>query len=44
MAFDTITDKLIVMHSSQGIFEVDMKSRAKKQLVSENDVIGKNVR
>lgn len=44
LAFDTIGDNLIVMHSHHGVFEVDLKSGSKKQLVSEADVIGKAVR
>lgn len=44
MALDTIADNLIVMHSSDGIFKVDLKSGEKIQLVSESDVIGIDVR
>lgn len=44
LAFDTISDKLIVMHSSDGIFEVDLKSGSKKQLLSADTVIGDEVR
>lgn len=44
MAFDTIGDNLIVMHSFLGIFEVDLITGQKKQLVTESDVIGDEVR
>lgn len=44
MEFDTIGDNLIVMHSYSGVFEVDLKTGEKKQLVSEKDVIGDEVR
>lgn len=44
MAFDTIGDNIIVMHSYQGVFEVNLKSGKKKLLVSENNVIGVDVR
>lgn len=44
MAFDTIGDNLIVMHSLQGVFEVDLKTGKKNQLVSESDIIGNKVR
>lgn len=43
MAFDTIGDNLIVMHSYLGVFEVDLKTGGKKQLVSEENVIGVEV-
>ena len=41
--FDTISDSLIVMHSFQGIFQVDLKTGSKKQLVSEKEIIGVEV-
>lgn len=44
MAFDVLGDNLIVMHSSLGVFEVSLKTGAKKQLVSENEQIGVDVR
>jgi hypothetical protein len=44
MAFDTIGQNLIVMHSFEGVFEVDLMSGEKKQLVSEQDMIGVDVR
>lgn len=44
MAFDTTGNNLIVMHSSQGVFEVDLESGNKKLLVSVKDVIGQTVR
>ena len=43
MEFDTISDSLIVMHSFQGIFQVDLKTGSKKQLVSEKEIIGVEV-
>lgn len=44
MAFDTVGNNLIVMHSLHGVFEVDLKTGEKKQLVFEKDVIGDEVR
>lgn len=44
MAFDTIGNNLIVVHSYQGVFEVDLKTGEKNQLVSESVVIGDEVR
>lgn len=44
MAFDTITDSLIVMHSLEGIFQVDLKTGKKTQLVSAKDVVGDDVK
>jgi adipocyte plasma membrane-associated protein len=43
MAFDTISDSLIVMHSYHGIFQVDLKTGGKKQLVTEETVVGVEV-
>ncbi|CRL06686.1 CLUMA_CG019603, isoform A [Clunio marinus] len=40
MAFDTIGNNLIVMHTYQGIFEVDLINGNKKLLVSSKDIIG----
>lgn len=44
MAFDTISDSLIVMHSFEGIFQVDLKTGEKKRLVTDKDVVGEEVR
>lgn len=44
MAFDTISDSLIVMQSYEGIFQVDLKTGKKNQLVSRDDVVGDEVR
>jgi adipocyte plasma membrane-associated protein len=44
MAFDTISDSLIVMHSFEGIFQIDLKTGKKKQLVSEKEIVGDDVR
>lgn len=43
MAFDTIGNNLIVMHSLMGVFAVDLKTGDKTQLVYETDVIGDDV-
>lgn len=43
MAFDTLGDFLIVMHSSLGIFEVDLKTGQKNNLVDADKVIGVKV-
>lgn len=43
MAFDTIGNNLIVMHSLQGVFTVDVTTGEKTQLVSEKDVMGDDV-
>ena len=43
MAFDTISENLIVMHSSDGVFVVDVKTGKQKRLVSNSDVIGDDV-
>lgn len=44
LAFDTIGDNLIVMDTTAGVFELSLKNGQKKQLVSETDVIGVDVR
>ena len=44
MAFDTQSDNLIVLDSSQGVFELNLKTGQKTQLVSDKDVIGSQVR
>lgn len=44
MAFDTIENGLIVVHSSQGVFQVNLGTGEKKLLVSATDVIGDEVR
>lgn len=44
LAFDTIGDNLIVMDTSSGIFELNLKDGKKKQLVKSTDVIGSSVR
>lgn len=44
MAFDTLGDNLIVIHSYDGVYEVDLKNGNKKLLVSRKDIIGKEVR
>lgn len=44
MAFDTISNSLIVMQSLQGVFAVDLTTGEKTQLVHEKDVIGDVVR
>ena len=43
IAFDTMGENLIVVHSSKGIFEVDLKSGDQKLLVSDQDLIGTEV-
>ena len=43
LAFDTKTENLIVMDTSTGIFELNLKTGQKKQLVSDKDVIGSQV-
>lgn len=44
IAFDTISDNLIVVDSSSGVFELDLKTGGKKLLVSESIVIESTVR
>lgn len=44
LAFDTLGDFLIVMHSSQGIFEVNLKTGQKNNLVDGETVIGVKVK
>ena len=44
MALDTQSDNLIVLDSSQGVFELNLKTGQKTQLVSDKDVIGSQVR
>ncbi len=44
MEFDVVGNNLIVIHSSLGIFEVDLDSGKKKILVSPDEVVGTNVR
>lgn len=44
LAFDTISDKMIVMDSSNGVFELNLKNGEKTRLVSDTDVIGSSVR
>lgn len=44
LAFDTLGDFLIVMHSSQGIFEVDLKTGKKNNLIDADTVIGVKVK
>lgn len=44
MAFDTISENLIVMDTSSGIFELNPKTGDKKQLVSDDAEIGISVR
>lgn len=44
LAFDTIGDNLIVMDTSSGVFELNLKTKEKKQLVSETVIIGAGVR
>jgi hypothetical protein len=44
MAFDAEGNNLIVMHSYDGIYEVNLESGRKKLLVSRETVIGQNVR
>lgn len=43
MAFDTQGDNLIVADAYYGIWEVNLKTNEKKQLVSPDQVIGVNV-
>lgn len=43
-AFDVNDNKLIVMHSYEGVYEVNIENGEKKLLVSRNDVIGEIVR
>ena len=44
MSFDVNLDNLIVMDTSSGIFELNMKTGEKNQLVSEKAEIGTSVR
>lgn len=44
LAFDTIGDNLIVMDSSNGVFELSLLDGKKKQLVSGSTDIGSSVR
>ena len=44
LAFDTISDNLIVVDTASGIFELNLKTGEKKQFVSEKTVIGISVR
>lgn len=44
LAFDTIGDNLIVMDSSNGVFELSLLDGKKKQLVSGSIDIGSSVR
>lgn len=44
LAFDTVSDDLIVVDSWNGIFGLNMKTGEKKQFVSEKTVIGSSVR
>lgn len=44
MAFDTISDNLIVMDTTDGIFELNLTSGEKKHFVSDKAVIGLIVR
>jgi hypothetical protein len=44
MAFDVNPDNLIVMDTSNGIYELNMKTGEKRHLVSEKAEIGSNVR
>lgn len=44
MAFDVLGNNLIVIHSSLGVFEVNLENGEKKVLVSDDDVIGEDVR
>lgn len=43
MAFDTITENLIVMDTSTGIFEFNPKTGVKNLLVSAETIIGFSV-
>lgn len=44
MNFDTLGNNLIVSHSYHGIFEVNIETGEKTQLVKHDEVIGENVR
>lgn len=45
MAFDVLDENILfVIHSYLGIFEVNLKTGEKKLIVSNEEVIGENVR
>lgn len=44
LAFDTLGEFLIVMHSLQGIFEVDLKTGKKNNLIDADTVVGVKVK
>lgn len=44
MAFDTISENLIVIDTTSGIYELNLKNGEKKQILSEKAVFGKDVR
>ena len=44
LAFDTVGDNLIVMDTSSGIFELNLKSLERKKLVPADAIMGGSVR
>lgn len=44
MAFDVLNDNILVIHSYLGIFEVNINTGEKKLLISNEEVIGDDVR
>lgn len=44
MSFDTISENIIVLDTTDGVFELNIKNGEKKQFVSDQTVIGSTVR
>lgn len=44
MSFDTISENIIVLDTTDGVFELNIKNGEKKQFVSDKTVIGSTVR